>query len=383
MSSFSIYLHIPFCSYKCPYCDFNTYAVTKAPEEEYINSLLLELEESLSNKIWKDREVETIYWGGGTPSLLSANAISKVYEKIKSLNKLNKNIEVTLEANPEEISLEKLVSYKQVGVNRISFGSQSLNNKVLKTLGRKHSKNDIINAVENSRNAGIENINLDLIFAVPNQTIEELENDLNEYLKIKPNHISTYELTIEKGTPFYSSYKKNILKPISEDKNIEMYKFIRNSLIENGYEHYELSNFSLKNYQSLHNSNYWKHKDYLGVGAGAHSFYKNNTSGIRYVNYSLPKEYNKKIRQFKTAISTSEELSKSSYIFEKIMLGLRTSNGFCLDESKDLLTKEKYNKYHKIFEDFKLKGLIKEENCYCLTQKGQEIADSIFEKFAA
>ena len=376
--SFSLYVHIPFCSYKCPYCDFNTYALKKIPEKDYLKALLGELELSLSNSIWKNRIVETVYFGGGTPSIFSANSIEKILKKIP----LKKNAEITLEANPKEISLSKLKKLRSIGVNRISLGSQSLNNKTLKSLGRKHTRKDTLQTLKNAKIAGFENINLDLIFAVPNQTFEELEMDLNEYSHLDIQHISTYELTIEKGTPFYLSYKNKLLKKPKETQTIKMYRYIRRFLGKKKFKQYEISNFAKNNFYSRHNSNYWNHTDYLGIGAGSSSFYMKDNGAVRLKNLSLPNIYIKNLLEKKLPLAWQEKLNKNDLIFEHIFLGLRKSKGFNYKKIEHLLNERDKAKINIIIKNLELENLLKKKDSYvALTPRGQELVDSITEQF--
>ncbi|MEX0596466.1 MAG: radical SAM family heme chaperone HemW [Candidatus Paceibacterota bacterium] len=242
---FSIYIHIPFCSYKCPYCDFNTYALTRIPEAQYLKALLREIELGLSSERVKNQKLTSIYFGGGTPGIFSGKAIRAVLDLIRKYTSFNSDLEVTIEANPKEIEVVQLQDYFQAGVNRLSLGAQSLNNQTLLALGRKHQSSDVYHAVQTAQQVGFKNISLDLMFAAPNQSLLELEQDVSDYLAIGVPHISCYELTIEKGTPFYTAQERGNLKIANEDQKLEMYQLIRVRLKEAGYHHYEISNFGI------------------------------------------------------------------------------------------------------------------------------------------
>lgn len=356
--SFALYLHIPFCSYKCPYCDFNTYALKQVPEGEYVNALLKELKYYLQQGDFYNQKVSSIYFGGGTPSLICPENIAKI------LNTLSfTNIEITLEANPGEIDFEQLQAFHQAGINRISLGAQSLNNKTLASLGRRHFREDILKSIQAAKKVGIENINIDLIFAAPEQRLDELELDLKDYLACEVSHISCYELTIEKGTPFYQSYQAGILKPASEDLKLSMYRLIRSTLKQEGYQHYEISNFALPGFESRHNQAYWQRKTYLGIGAGAHSFL--TTKNKRWSNFA---HYNQYIEKSPKVISWQESLSEAEAKAERTMLSLRTSAGITLDSVSDQIR------------ELEKEGLLEiKNNVAFLSEYGQEVADSVFE----
>lgn len=277
-----------------------------------------------------DKQIVSVYFGGGTPSLLSTDAVSELLNRF-SRDFHSSDIEISLEANPGEISAEKLISFKSVGINRISFGSQSFTDSVLKTLGRKHQSSDIYEAVENCRAAGIENINLDLIFAVPGQTKENLSYDLECILEISPSHVSCYELTFEKGTPFYQSLARGVLKKTEDQISADFYCLICEKLGNAGIKQYEISNFARAGFESRHNSRYWERKSYLGLGAGAHSFFDDGY-GMRFANLALVADYLNAITQNSKAQSWKESLQMENAMTEFIMLGLRQIKGIHLND---------------------------------------------------
>nr|MBP9838114.1 radical SAM family heme chaperone HemW [Pseudomonadota bacterium] len=302
-NSIGIYIHIPYCILKCPYCDFNSYTVGKEknafPEEAYTKSLLSELTFQLNNPAWQERECHSVFFGGGTPSLFSPASIDSLISAIKRNFRLTTDAEITLEANPgtlqEELIVEKLAGFREAGVNRISMGAQSFNPEKLKFLGRIHSPEESLNAVKNIKASGFKNFNLDLIYAVNNESREEWESDLRQAIALEPNHISAYCLTIEPGTEFGKKHKKGLLKVLDEEVQAKMYEQTLKTLEVNSYYQYEVSNFSKTSHQCRHNLTYWNWSDYLGLGAGAHSFLKSyNNSNIlakRWSNIPGPNDY--------------------------------------------------------------------------------------------
>ena len=264
-----IYIHIPFCNSICSYCDFCKFLYNKKWVDNYLNALQKEI-----NKNYKNELVRTIYIGGGTPSSLNIGELNKLFDIIKIFKK-DKKIEFTFECNIEDINEPKLELLKNNGVNRISIGVESFNDKYLKFLGRNYKSKDIMNRIDLVKKY-FDNINIDLIYALPNQTLEELESDIDKFLSLDIDHISTYSLIIEPNTKLYINKTKNI----DEEKDFEMYNLICNKLKNKGYNHYEISNFSKESFESKHNLIYWNNLEYYGFGAGA-SGYINN---IRYDN---------------------------------------------------------------------------------------------------
>lgn len=380
ISAYSLYIHIPFCRHKCPYCDFNTYALKVFPEDQYVNALLAEFEHYRAD-IFSNRKIETVYFGGGTPSLLSVEAIKKILQRISS-DFVSADIEVTLEANPGEVSVDKLKAFFDCGINRLSFGSQSFKENVLKTLGRKHSAADIFTAVSDARMAGFKNLNLDLIFAVPGQSIEDLQFDLKQIKELSPEHVSCYELTIEKGTPFYQSVAKGILKKSNDSEAAIFYELICGSLKQQEIQQYEISNFARAGFESRHNSNYWRRKAYLGLGAGAHS-YLDVDYGKRFANLASIESYLSAISKKSEAVSWQESLTRSNAVTEFFMLGLRQIKGVSLDEFRQLYGESLLSKYQSKLEILKDKGQLEiKDRVAKLTDSGLLLADQIFSELA-
>ena len=315
----SVYIHIPFCDSICSYCDFCKFI----KKDEWIEKYLTALEQEINSKYNKEI-LDTIYIGGGTPSCLNIKQLNKLFNIIKIFNK-SKNIEFTFECNIENINEEKLKILYLNGVNRLSIGIQTFNEKYLKFLNRNHTKEEIIEKINLAKNIGFKNINIDLIYALPNQTLEELENDIEEFLNLDINHISTYSLIIEPNTKVFINNYENI----DEDLDFNMYKLICDRLEENGYKHYEISNFSKEGYESKHNLTYWNNNEYYGFGLGASGYIDN----IRYDN---TRSFNKYLNG--EYIKDSHELNTNETIENEFILGLRKINGI----NKELF-KNKYN----------------------------------------
>ncbi|MDD3241389.1 MAG: radical SAM family heme chaperone HemW [Bacilli bacterium] len=329
----SAYIHIPFCTNICTYCDFCKMFYNK----KMVNNYLLALEKEI-NSLYKNDILETIYIGGGTPSSFDIEDLNKLFIILRKLNKSD-NIEYTIECNIENIDEEKLIFFKENGINRISIGIESFNEDILKFLGRKYTKKDIVEKM-NIIKKYFDNINIDLIYAVPIQSIEILKEDLNNFIDLDIKHISTYSLIIEDNTKL----KNDKIKYIDEDLDQEMYELIKETLKENNFIHYEISNFSKDTYQSKHNLNYWMNNNYYGFGLGASGFIDNKRyTNTRSINNYLLGKY----------ILEEEYLDNEKNLENEIMLLLRTNIG--------LNKKELYNKYKiDIDTKYNIKEMIKD-----------------------
>jgi len=314
----SVYIHIPFCLNICSYCDFCKMYYNEELVDRYLDVLKEEIKLNYKNEI-----IETIYIGGGTPSSLNLKQLSKLFEIIK-IFKTNKNLEFTFECNIENIDKEKLILFKENNVNRLSIGIQTFNNKFLKYLNRFHTKEDVFKKIELAKNIGFNNINIDLIYGLKNQTIKDLEEDIDLFLKLDINHISTYSLIIEPHTKLYIEKENNI----DEELDLEMYQLICKKLEENNFIHYEISNFAKNGYESKHNLTYWDNEEYYGFGLNASGFLEN----VRYENTrNLNKYLNDDVDRKQTI------LSKHDFMDNELMLGLRKLKGVNLK-----IFKEKY-----------------------------------------
>lgn len=315
----SVYIHIPFCASICSYCDFSKFFYNK----KWVNDYLTELEREIKSR-YKNDVINTIYIGGGTPSSLTLDELSKLFEII-SVFKLSNNVEFTFECNIENITKEKLELLIKNGVNRLSIGVQTFNEKYLKYLNRHHTKDEVISKINMAKSLGFNNINIDLIYAIPGETKEELLTDLDSFLSLNIEHISTYSLIIEPNTKLYIDKTNNI----DEDLDYEMYELICNKLKLSGYNHYEISNFSKSGYQSKHNLTYWNNLEYYGFGIGASGY----VNGNRYDN---TRSFNNYIKG-KYTIET-HTLSKKEKMENEFILGFRKVSGI---NKKDF--KSKYN----------------------------------------
>lgn len=328
MKTEHVYIHFPFCISKCPYCDFFSVPFNDVTiHNKYIEYLLKEIENYdpvISN------ELKTLYFGGGTPSLLDPNSVMKILKKFG----INAGTEVTIEVNPATVDLEKLRTYRELGINRISIGSQSFINGDLKTLGRAHSAEDIYECYDNSRKAGFDNINLDLIIGIPGQTTASVIYNVNEIINLAPEHVSAYILTFYDNTSFTKKLEKGTLTKLEDDIEIEFFELTSEILEKLGLNRYEISNFSKPGKQSKHNMNTWNFGNYLGLGASAHSF----MGGRRWENpESIEKWYYSVINRF-AGYSESAITDEITLKREFVMLGLRKTEGMSI---------ESYNKYFK------------------------------------
>lgn len=308
-----VYIHIPFCRQKCNYCDFCSYPSLLSRQDEYCEALCREAESCFSHGI----KVDTIYFGGGTPSLFSAQNLSRVLHSLSKSFDISANAEITLEANPCTVTDQTAQSYRSIGFNRISLGAQSFVDSELETLGRLHTKRDTETAFCALRKAGFSNISLDLMYALPGQTIKSLGASVNRAIELSPEHISCYGLKIEEGTPFYDMLTSGEISEKSEDEYADMYDYISRILPEAGYSQYELSNFSKKGFESRHNLKYWTAGEYIGMGAAAASYYK----GKRYTHSPDFDEY---ISSFKNSEFCT--LSADEMMSEFMFLSLRLTS---------------------------------------------------------
>jgi len=312
-----LYFHIPFCVKKCIYCDF--YSITKLNKiDTFVDYLLKELD-IFHKQIGRKISIDTIFFGGGTPSLLNPNNFEKIFNKIHSIFELQNNTEITIEANPGTIDKKYLSDYRNFGINRISFGVQSFNEHELKFLNRIHSSDEAIRTIEYARYLGYPNISIDLIFGIPGQSVSSWKANLEQVKELYINHISIYNLIFEEQTPLYNNLIKGKVKKLDEEIEEIMYIESVDFLESLGYLQYELSNFAKVGYECRHNIKYWTHRPYFGFGPSAHSYHNR----LRYWNYGNLELYYKSIDDNKQPIEDSEVIDNYKFIVEKIMLGLR------------------------------------------------------------
>lgn len=360
---YNTYIHIPFCEKKCNYCDFTSFKISEDSSKKYINYLLKEIE--LYKKKYDLGQIQdSIYFGGGTPSLLSVEDLKKILDKFY----YDEKTEITIEVNPKTVDKNKLKAYKELGINRLSIGVQSFNEKFLQLLGRIHNSEEAIRVYEEAREVGFKNISLDLMFSLPNQSLKNLENDLEQLFKLKPEHFSIYSLIWEEGTNFYRDLLAGKLKETENELEAQMYELIIEKAKENEYDHYEISNFSKKNFKSRHNTIYWENKNYLGLGLAAAGYIGNR----RYKNTKNFLEYYKIIEKNKFPLAEEEILSPEEIKQYEYLLNFRILNKKIKPRSEDL---EK-------FEKMVLEGYLqKVDNSYIMTKKGLMLFNDFISNF--
>ena len=377
MKKTACYIHIPFCDHKCIYCDFYS-IITSDNIQSFLASVKKEIV-SCSKEYSDERELVSIYFGGGTPSLMEAKYILEIIESIQCNFNLSADAEITLETNPGTVSLEKLKMFHEAGINRISIGIQSFDDDDLKFLTRIHNSETAIKTVEDAENAGFDNISLDLIFNLPNQTKKKWEENLKQAVKLPIKHISAYSLILERGTILNKMVLDGKVKISDDDYDAELYETTINFLIENGFHQYEVSNFAMPGYECIHNNAYWHYTDYFGFGTSAHSFVNNK----RWWNFSSLKMYIENIERRGNAVAGSEIISPEKALDEFVMLELRSSgldtqrfeNLFCADGKQWLKDKYPY------FELLKKNNFVIFRNgSIKLTAKGYAICDEILKE---
>lgn len=373
MEKIGLYIHIPFCKSKCYYCDFTTMPYQEKRIMEYFE--LLKDEILLYKNISNDYLIDTIYLGGGTPSYVNSKYIKDLNLLIKKTFNLCENLEYTIETNPETITVEKLNDYKLIGINRISLGVQTFNNKILNNIGRNHKKEDILNSYRLLRDNKFKNISMDLIMGLPGQTIKDIDYDLSMIKELSPEHLSYYDLIIEKNTRLnYLLKNKKIFTPTEEENRFFYHKIIKELQKINLYQ-YELSNFSKKNFMSQHNLKYWNVEKYLGIGIGA-SGYLYNT---RYTNATKYLDYKNLITNEKKPVIFSEQLTNEDKIFEKIIMNMRLNKGLSIDELKENYNYNIFEKNKELIENFiELNLLILEDGYLKFSENGFNISNKFF-----
>jgi len=369
MKELGIYIHIPFCKRKCDYCDFISYCDKNNIIDKYIKKLKEEIESELNNKEYK---ITTIYIGGGTPSFIDSKYIVEILNNIKEKYKLD-NAEITIELNPGTVTEEKLLDYKKAGINRLSIGLQETSNELLKQIGRIHTYEEFLETYNLASNVGFKNINVDLMIGLPNQSIVNIKESLNKVINLNPEHISVYSLILEEGTKLYQKYKNKEIDLPDEELERNMYWYVKNTLENNKYSHYEISNFSKKGHESKHNMNCWEQKEYIGFGLNAHSY----IDGVRYSNTENLEEYLNKDNKIIHEKQTIEDMKK-----EYMLLGLRKINGISIQKFEEKFVENPIFLFRN-----ELNNLVKEElievdgDIIKLTNKGLDLANIVWEEF--
>lgn len=348
----SLYIHIPFCVRKCGYCDFLSAPADEKARDRYVQALLMEIERYQGTET-ADRKIKTLYIGGGTPSILSVDQLDCIMQKIKYTFNFCDDIEASMEMNPGTASKEKCRALYQMGINRLSIGLQSTNDMELKTLGRIHSYEDFINTYTWCREAGFQNINVDLMAALPYQTVESYTTGLRKIIRLAPEHISAYSLILEEGTPFYQKYNSGCYPLPDEEQECLMYRETEQILAQAGYERYEISNYAKKGYACRHNLVYWQGGDYLGLGLGSSSY----MDGVRFHNTT---DFNTYVNQG-TYVEDREELSVQAKMEEFMFLGLRVMAGVSGTEFEKRFGKTMEDVYGDVLRKHEEEGLLQIE----------------------
>ena len=323
----SIYIHIPFCATKCYYCAFNTYTFHREQAEAYLQALGTEMQHYAS----ETDPLQTIFIGGGTPSILSVNSLKRLFADIRAHFQLTPTVEITVECNPGTVDSEKLSMMKDNGVNRLSFGLQAMQDETLKQLGRIHTVAEFLESYQLARENDFQNINIDLIFALPDQTMEAWHYTLNEVISLAPEHISAYNLAMEETTPFYEWWQAGKLHLPAEDIEADMFQYTLDTLTAHGYTHYEICNFARPNRSAKHNLVYWNNQACIGLGAGASGY----INGLRYSNIRGIASYIKKLAERKKPITDTERLVGNAEKAETLMLALRKREGISFEAYKN------------------------------------------------
>jgi len=363
----SLYIHIPFCERKCFYCSFVVAVGQESKIDMYLDCLTKEA------MTYQGTQIQSIYIGGGTPSLLDNSQIERLLDMIKKIFCFDAQIEWTMEANPEGLDLQKAKLLKRLGISRVSLGVQSLNNHYLKYLGRNHDRKTAIMTFHRIREAGFDNINLDLMYAFPQQTLAELQQDVEEISNLRSEHLSLYTLTIEKNSRFFT---KQVQLDDGESQG-EQYMFVIKMLQERGFHQYEISNFSKQSRESLHNINYWQCGNYIGLGVGAHSF----LGGKRFSNVTRIEEYIKMVNRENSVVEKCEHLSVPMQFKEAFLFGLRMNEGVNVEELNRKFGYSLQKVEQNQIDDFIKEGFFYRDGAYLRTKlKGRLVLDELCSK---
>jgi len=366
-----IYFHIPFCKTRCSYCDFFS-SVSEACIPKIIKAEISEIK--LKKEYLCNKPIKTIYFGGGTPSFLTVENIERLLNSVYRHFKVISLPEITIEVNPDDINLQKSKSYISLGINRVSIGIQSFYDDILSFLNRRHNTTQAINSIETLKRSGFTNISIDLIYGVPNLTQKKWEKTIEIATQLNVQHISAYHLSFEKGTKIYNQLNKKEIFALNEDESFEQYALLCKELHNNGYEHYEISNFSLPGYISIHNNNYWQGKKYAGIGPSAHSF----NGHSRQWNVSDLKNYIAGVKSISNYFS-KENLTKNQKYNEMLLTHLRTSNGIATKEISNNFGEPMLKYFLKSVQPFIVNGKIKLTNNhrYIISEVDWFISDGI------
>lgn len=371
-----VYIHIPFCHQICNYCDFNKFFFHNQPVDEYIESLGKEM--ALYQDQLKGAKIETIFLGGGTPTSLSVPQLERLFTLIHMYIPMEHLKEFSSEANPDELTIDKMAVMKKYGVNRLSMGVQTFDQELLKILGRTHSNEHVYQVVENAKKIDFPSISIDLMYGLPNQTMEQWQYSLEEAYRLQIPHISAYSLLVEPKTIFYNLMSKGKLSLPGEDLEADMYGHLMDEMAKHGYHQYEISNFAFEGKESIHNLIYWDNDEYIGLGAGAHGY----VNGVRYSNHGPLKKYMQSLDANELPVMMQKEVTPIEKIEEEMFLGLRKNKGVSLVNFENRYNQSLLSVYEKELEELVQKGFIAiEENHVKLTRRGRFVGNEVFQYF--
>lgn len=380
-----LYVHIPFCFSKCNYCDFNTYAGIENQFTSITNALVSEL--NYWGEVLRRPKINTVFLGGGTPSYLPDKQKTLIFEAINSKFNLDNDVEITMECNPDDITPSRLDQWVSLGLNRLSLGVQSFDETILQSIDRRHTGEDALKAIECSKNSGVDNINIDLMFGLPNQELSDWVKTIKLALETNVSHFSIYGLQLEKGTPLEASVLAGKINTPGDESMADMYETACKILENTNYKQYEISNWSLEGKQCKHNLLYWENKSYIGCGPGASSY----VNGVRFTNIKSPKGYVKAIKKTKPndsdifrseAIFELEPQTVPIAVLETMMLGLRLNEGISDNRFRKRLGTSMFTMFEKEIRELVESGLItKNDRCLKLTRRGQLLANEVISKF--
>lgn len=371
MKSIGIYIHIPFCIHKCSYCDFNSYAGLDRLTEDFCDALIREIRDMRD----VDREVKTVFFGGGTPTYLNSERLVSILNALRDVYPFTEDAEITSESNPANSDIERFKGLHEGGFNRLSIGVQSFDDRILRIAERQHTSEEAKAAMSFARATGFENVNLDLIFALPEQSLNDWGASLDEVINQKPEHVSTYALSIEDGTRFAKMNRNHTLLQVDEDSELEMYEMAIARLEKAGYQHYEVSNFSLPGKEARHNLIYWRNEEYLGFGPGAVSF----LNGRRWMNEKRPSSYIRKVNKGESLAVEDETLTQLEAMAETLILGLRLRSGISLNMIKDRFGVDPKIHYAKLISELiEDEFAVIDDDILSLTHKGLLFSNDVF-----
>lgn len=372
----AVYIHIPFCQHRCYYCDFNTYALQGQPVDAYLAALEREMERTVAET--PPELIETIFIGGGTPTVLEPEQLKRLFGAIsRCFPDRADNLEFTMEANPGTVDPRKLEVMREGGVNRISFGVQSFDNRLLQEIGRIHRTDDVYRSVEEARKAGFDNLSIDLMFGLPRQTLRQVKDSVARALELNLEHYSLYSLKVEENTLFYTLYQKGKLPLPDEEEEAEMYETIIDTLSAAGYVHYEVSNFARPGYESRHNMQYWMNRCYYGIGAGAHGY----VGGVRRENIRGVRDY---IAAAEKGLPVAEQavVSEPEAMEDFMMVGLRLLRGVSNEQFEEQFGRRMEDVFGEELESLLSQGLLERTmDGYRLTRRGLFLGNEVFSRF--